>query len=37
MIKPLIPFLVLLLVGLAVIIFVPWFSTALPQAMDLTY
>jgi C4-dicarboxylate transporter, DctM subunit len=37
MIKPLIPFLVLLLVGLAVVIFVPWFSTVLPQAMDLAY
>ncbi|GAA4349050.1 TRAP transporter large permease [Variovorax defluvii] len=37
MIKPLIPFLLLLLAGLAVVIFVPWFSTALPQAMELTY
>ncbi|MEO6746992.1 MAG: TRAP transporter large permease [Caldimonas sp.] len=37
MIKPLMPFLLLLLVGLAVIIFVPWFSTVLPRAMDLTY
>lgn len=37
MIKPLMPFLLLLLVGLAVIIFVPWISTALPQAMELTY
>ncbi len=37
MIKPLMPFLLLLIVGLAVVIFVPWFSTVLPQAMDLTY
>ena len=37
MIKPLLPFLLLLIAGLAVIIFVPWFSTVLPQAMDLTY
>lgn len=37
MIKPLMPFLLLLIAGLAVIIFVPWFSTVLPKAMDLTY
>lgn len=37
MIKPLLPFLLLLIAGLAVIIFVPWFSTVLPQAMGLTY
>ena len=37
MIKPLMPFLLLLIAGLAVVIFVPWFSTVLPQAMGLTY
>lgn len=37
MVKPLMPFLLLLLAGLAVIIFVPWVSTVLPQALDLTY
>lgn len=37
MIRPLIPFLLLLLAGLALIMFVPSISTALPQAMELTY
>lgn len=37
MIKPLMPFLLLLIAGLAVVIFFPWISTVLPQAMDLTY
>lgn len=37
MIRPLLPFLLLLLVGLVLIMFVPSLSTALPQAMDLTY
>lgn len=37
MIKPLMPFLLLLLAGLALVIFIPWISTALPQAMGLTY
>jgi len=37
MIKPLIPFLLVLMLGLAVIIFFPWISTVVPQAMGLTY
>jgi TRAP-type C4-dicarboxylate transport system permease large subunit len=37
MVKPLMPFLLLLLVGLGVIIFFPSLSTALPKAMELTY
>lgn len=37
MIKPLMPFLLLLIAGLAVVIFFPWISTVLPRAMDLTY
>jgi C4-dicarboxylate transporter DctM subunit len=37
MVKPLMPFLLLLLVGLGVIIFFPSLSTALPRAMELTY
>ena len=37
MIKPLLPFLLLLLAGLALVIFIPSISTALPQAMGLTY
>lgn len=37
LVKPLMPFLLLLLAGLAVIIFFPWISTALPRAMELTY
>jgi len=37
LVRPLMPFLLLLLAGLAVIIFFPSISTALPQAMELTY
>lgn len=37
MIKPLMPFLLLLLVGLGIIIAFPSISTALPQAMELPY
>ena len=37
MIKPLMPFLLLLMLGLAIIIFVPWISTVVPQALELTY
>lgn len=37
MIRPLLPFLLLLLAGLAIVIFFPSISTALPQAMELTY
>jgi len=37
MIRPLMPFLLLLLAGLALIIFFPAISTALPRAMELTY
>lgn len=37
LVKPMMPFLLLLLVGLAIIVLVPSLSTALPQAMDLPY
>ena len=37
MIKPLMPFLMLLMLGLAIIIFFPWISTVVPQALELTY
>lgn len=37
MFKPLMPFLLLLMLGLAIIIFFPWISTVVPQAMGLTY
>lgn len=37
MIKPLLPFLVLLIFGLGVIIFFPWISTVVPRALDLPY
>ena len=37
MIKPLMPFLLLLMLGLAIIIFFPWISTVVPQALELTY
>ena len=37
MIRPLMPFLLLLLAGLAVVVFFPSISTVLPQAMGLTY
>ena len=37
LIKPLVPFLLLLLAGLALIMFVPSISTALPHVMELTY
>jgi tripartite ATP-independent transporter DctM subunit len=37
MIRPLVPFLLLLMVGLAIIIFFPIITTIVPQAMNLTY
>lgn len=37
MIKPLMPFLLLLIAGLGIVIFFPWLSTVFPQAMELPY
>jgi len=37
MIRPLLPFLLLLLAGLGIIIFFPWISVVVPKMMQLTY